>query len=307
MEPFPKIEPFHNGHLDVGDGHKIYYEESGNPHGEPVVLCHGGPGSYSKPKHRQSFDPQRFRIILFDQRGCGQSLAEDRFQNNTTWHLINDMEALRQHLGITSWHVCGGSWGSAVALCYSIKNAEYVKRITAWSIFLGDQWMLDWLGASGLGLFFPEAYAKLLANIPFPTLQERERLLNGSFEEQKRAAAYNAWEGVGNTFPTEEALVEMQTAPEDVDWQADIAYAKLFLHYEKNGLFIDEGYILKNIHKVKHIPGTIVHGRHDMCCPPKAAYDLHKAWPQATLRIVEDAAHRTQPRLLSAIMQAIHN
>ncbi len=301
------LDAYNSGHLDVGDGHSIYYEESGNPEGKPVVLCHGGPGSPSKPRHKNSFDPKHFRIILFDQRGCGKSTATDKFLANTTAHLVEDMERLRKHLGVTTWQVVGGSWGSTLALCYTIAYPESVDKLVVWGILLGDKWMIDWQSSSGLGLFFPDVCAKLYEGSVVPNVAERAKLLDGTLDDQINAALFNTFVRAGMTFPTDDEICGFENKPEEVDWASEIAYAKMLSHYEKNRFFLEEDFILSNMKKISNVTGHIIHGRYDMCCPVKAAFELHKAWPNATLTIVEAAAHRTQPNLEKAIIKAIHN
>ena len=307
---YPEPTPYNTGHLEVSHQHTIYFEEYGNPDGIPVTLCHGGPGSNSKPKHARMHNPKHFRIILWDQRGCGKSTPYAETEHNTTFHTVSDMEALRIHLDINNWQVVGGSWGSTVALCYAIAHPQRVQKLVIWGVFTSDEWMLKWFGEDGLGTIFPEAYAKLQTALPANNEEERtalrHKLLQGTREEQLQASAYSEFEGAGMAFfPEKEEPVELTPEEQKAEEDSDICYAKIFAHYESNGCFLPEGYILENAHKLKDIEGHIIHGRYDMCTPVKAAYQLSQAWPEAEFTIVHEASHRTEPPLLEAVMNAL--
>ncbi len=304
---YPPIEPYNEGFLEVSSLHTIYYEESGNPNGKPVVFLHGGPGSATKPKHRQFFNPDKYRIILFDQRGCGKSTPHSELRENTTSDLVEDIEKLRQHLNVENWSVFGGSWGSCLALAYVQTYPDCVTDMVVYGIFVAEKWMIDWLGVNGLGLVYPDAYEKMCKKLPASSEKERvelrKKFLEGTREEQLKAASYSAWEAVGMSIVPEEE--EVFTADELKQYEdKGIRYAKIFMHYEANQCFLGEGQLIKNAHRLKNIPGVIIHGRHDLCCPMKGAWDLHKAWSEAEFVIVEDGAHRTDPSLARELIKA---
>lgn len=306
---YPSITPYNTGMLKVSELHSIYYEEYGNPEGIPVVRLHGGPGGASKANNAQFFNQKKYRIILFDQRGCGKSTPTGELTDNTAQYLIEDMEALRQHLSITKWHVFGGSWGSTLALTYAIKHTEKVSALIVYGIFLDTQWMFDWFGEEGLGKLYPDAYAELQKHLPANSNEERlklrQQLLDGSREDQLRATKFTDFEGAGMTFfLEEEEAVTLSPEEQKAEEDSAIQYAKIYLHYEANNFFLPENYILENAHKLKHIQGSITHGRYDLCCPVKAAWDLHQAWPTASFHIIHNAAHRTEPPLAKALIEA---
>jgi proline iminopeptidase len=275
------------------DIHNIYYEQSGNASGIPIVLLHGGPGSNNKASKRQLFNHDFYRIILFDQRGCGQSTPFGELTNNTTPHLIADMEALRTHLNIEQWAVCGGSWGSTLALAYAQTHPDKVLGMVVNAVFTAESWMLNWFGQDGLDKFFPDAYATLQEDIPHKNPQEciaqRQKLLAGTREEQLKATTYTAWECAGMTLPAHYIGRFTYSTPEEED--AAIRYAKIFTHYEANAFFLNHTSLVEGCRQLGHIPCEILHGRYDMCCPLKGAYDVHKAWPNSRLTIIPDAAH----------------
>ncbi|MDD9911459.1 MAG: prolyl aminopeptidase [Alphaproteobacteria bacterium] len=304
---YPPIQPYTTGFLKVSNLHTLYYEESGNPQGIPIVHLHGGPGSASKPKHRQIFNPEKYRIILFDQRGCGQSTPKGELQDNTTQHLLEDIETLRNHLNINQWHVFGGSWGSTLALTYAETYPTSVSALIVYAVFLAEQWGFDWFGKNGLALMFPDAYEKLQQALPATSDEERLNLCLKLIQSPSRAdniqaSAFAEWEGVGMTFfPTEE---EEELLPDEEIVDDNISYMRTFMHYESNHCFLPEGFIIQNADKLKNIPGAIIHGRYDLCCPVKHAWQLHKAWPTAKLNIVHQAAHRMELPLNAALTQA---
>lgn len=296
---YPEIEPYESGHLDVGDGQQIYWETSGKPDGKPVVFVHGGPGGGTSPAQRRFFDPARYRIVLFDQRGCGQSrphIADGAdLSVNTTPHLIADMEMLRTHLGIDRWQVFGGSWGSTLGLAYAQTHPDRVTELVLRGIFLLRRSEIDWYYNGGASHIFPDVWESYLEPIPE---NERDgdlvaayhRLLTSDDASVARAAA-RAWTG------WEQATSYLLPRPEEPGQDADeahrfdLAFASIENHYFVNHGFLADGQLLDNIDAIAHIPGVIVQGRYDVVCPMRSAWDLHRAWPAADLRIVDDAGH----------------
>lgn len=303
----PEITPFRDGFLPVSDIHTIYYEESGNPQGKPVLMVHGGPGGGSNPVMRRFHDPSVYRIILFDQRGCGRSTPYASIEENTTQHLIADMEALRTHLGIERWQICGGSWGSTLALAYAQTHPERVTEIILRGIFLLRRAELDWFYQQGCGWIFPEAFDDYIAPIP---PEERgdmivayhRRLTGPEGEEQRRAArAWSTWEGT-----TLSLAVDPERVRSFSDDHYALAFARIEAHYFVNhGFFETDGQLLRDIDAIRHIPGVIIHGRYDVITPAKNAWDLKKAWPEADLRMVPLAGHAmTEAGIVHEIIDA---
>ncbi|HLT91359.1 MAG TPA: prolyl aminopeptidase [Woeseiaceae bacterium] len=289
---YPAIEPRHTGWLDVGDGHELYYEESGNPTGKPVVFLHGGPGGGCTAKMRQFFDPRAYRIVLFDQRGAGKSRPHAGLEANTTWHLVADIEKLRERLGIDRWQVFGGSWGSTLALAYAETHPERVTELVLRGIFLLRREEIDWFYQRGASLLFPDLWRDFLEPIPEDERHDMlgayyRRLTADDHDTRVRAAkAWSVWEGSTSTLlPSAEVR---RTFEEE---RVALAMARIESHYFVNGGFMEEGQLLRDIDRIRHIPGVIVQGRYDVVCPPVSAYDLSQAWPEATLRIVPDAGH----------------
>lgn len=296
---YPEIEPYESGHLDAGDGQQIYWETSGKPDGKPVVFVHGGPGGGTSPAQRRFFDPARYRIVLFDQRGCGRSrphIADGAdLSVNTTPHLIADMEKLRTHLGIDRWQVFGGSWGSTLGLAYAQTHPDRVTELVLRGIFLLRRSEIDWYYNGGASHIFPDVWESYLEPIPE---NERDgdlvaayhRLLTSDDASVARAAA-RAWTG------WEQATSYLLPRPEEPGQDADeahrfdLAFASIENHYFVNHGFLADGQLLDNIDAIAHIPGVIVQGRYDVVCPMRSAWDLHRAWPAADLRIVDDAGH----------------
>ena len=304
---YPALEPFRSGHLSVGDGHEIYFEESGNRNGKPVIMIHGGPGGGSNPTMRRFHDPERHRIILFDQRGCGRSTPHASLDNNTTWHLVADMETLRQELGIARWQLFGGSWGSTLALAYAQKHPDRVTELVLRGIFTLRRSELLWFYQDGASWVFPDSFAPYREHIP---LAERgdmiaayyKRLSGSDFATKLAAAkAWSMWEG---------SALSLYPDPERVRQFGDdvyaLAFARIECHYFVNkGFFDSDDQLLRNIGSIKHIPCTIVHGRYDMCTPIKIAWDLHEAWPEADFRIVPDAGHAmSEPGIVHELLAA---
>lgn len=297
--------------LDVGDGQSVYWEISGNPDGKPVVFLHGGPGGGTSPMHRQFFDPVAYRIVLLDQRGCGRStphIADGAdLAVNTTWHLVADIERLREHLGIDRWQVFGGSWGSTLALAYAQRHPERVTEMVLRGIFLLRRKEIDWYYNGPAGYVYPDEWEKYLAPIP---VAEREgdlveayhRLLHSAEPAVVEAAAvaWSVWEG-----STSSLLPRPERIAESADPRFATAFARIENHYFRNGGFLDEGQLLRDIDRITHLPVIIVQGRHDIVCPAVSAWDLHRAWPGSRLHIVDDAGHATnEPGILHHLVEA---
>jgi len=301
------VEPFHVSTLKVSPTHELYYEESGNPKGKPVVFFHGGPGGGVAPMNRQFFDPQTYRIILFDQRGAGKSTPFASLEENTTWDLVSDAEKLREHLGIDKWLVFGGSWGSTFALAYSETHPESVKGLVLRGIFLMRRRELLWFYQEGASYVFPEAWEKFLEPIPpverFDLMSAYHRRLSGPDPkiQQQCAKAWTTWE-----MATSRLFVDPQYLLRGEDEKFAVGFARIESHYFVNGgFFSSDNHLLENIHKITHLPATIVQGRYDMVCPTLGAWDLKKAWPSAELIIVPDAGHSgIEPGIAHALLEA---
>lgn len=304
---YPEIDPHASGLLRVDDVHQIYWEVSGNPNGKPVVFLHGGPGGGTEPKHRRFFDPKRYRIVLLDQRGCGKSRPHASLENNTTWHLVSDIEALREHLEIERWQVFGGSWGSTLALAYAQKHPERVTELVLRGIFTFAQDEMDWFYRNGTRMLFPDAYADFLAAIPPEEHDDiiaayHRRLTSG--DPKVRAAAARAWSlwecRVATLMPDPDLVRHCD------ETSFTLAFARIECHYFVNAGFLEsETQLLDNIDVMRHIPGVIVHGRYDVICPPRNAWRLHQAWPESELVFVDDAGHSAnEPGIMRALVSA---
>jgi len=288
---FPTIEPYRSGRLAVDDLHTLYWEECGNPDGEPVLFLHGGPGGGLSPRHRRFFHPAHYRIVLFDQRGAGQSTPLGEVRANTTQLLVADIERLRRMLGIERWLVFGGSWGSTLALAYGQRHPERCAGFILRGIFLCSRAEIDWF-MHGMGLFFPEAHAAFVAEIP-----ERERaglldayaqrLFGEDIEAARRAArAWSVYEGrCAFLRPNADAIADVSSDT------VSLGIGRLEAHYFLNDGFLEGGQLLRDMGRIRHLPAAIIQGRYDVVCPPAAAYRLHAAWPGALLRMVADAGH----------------
>ncbi len=292
-EFYPEIEPFKTGMLKVSELHTLYYEEVGNPQGKPVVFVHGGPGGGVDAFMRRYFDPKVWRIILFDQRGCGKSTPFSELKDNTTWDLVADMEKLREELKIQAWTVFGGSWGSTLALAYAISHAEKVKGLILRGIFLLREKEIRWFYQEGASFIFPDAWAKYLEPIPENERGDLvqafyKRLTSPDKETRTQAAkAWSIWEGSTSKLYTDPKFVERFAGDEFAD-----AFARIECHYFVNkGFFKEDGWLLKNIEKVRHIPTWIVQGRYDVVCPATSAWELHQAFPESKLFLIADAGH----------------
>jgi proline iminopeptidase len=305
---YPPIEPYDSGHLDVGDGHSLYWELCGNPDGKPVVFLHGGPGGASSPDHRRQFNPDKYKILVFDQRGCGKSTPFASLDNNTTWDLVEDIEKLRTDVAkVDKWQVFGGSWGSTLALAYAETYPERVTELVLRGIFLFQQYELDWLYAEGgASSLYPDKWEDFVAAIPEAERGDmltayRKRLTSENMDEQVAAAkAFAAWEGnVVTLLPNPEVMEEF------TDPKKAVAIARIENHYMINKGWLGETQLLDGASKLKGIPGIIVQGRHDCCTPPRAAWALKQAWPEVDLQIVPDGGHLfSEPGILDGLIRA---
>ena len=290
---YPPIEPYRHGWLDVGDGHEIYFEELGNTEGKPCVFVHGGPGGGSSPAARQFFDPEHYRIVVFDQRGCGQSRPHASLKANTTWHLVADMEQLRIEMGIERWLVFGGSWGSTLALTYAQSHPEAVTELVLRGIFLVRPQEIQWLYQHGASEIYPDSWEAYLAPIPKAEqndlLHAFHRRLTSDDEATRLAAAraWSVWEASTSFLIQNRDFMETLDAPD-----AALAMARIECHYFVNAGFFDSpNQLLENIDRIRHIPTVIVQGRYDVVCPPVSAWDLHRAWPEADFQLIQNAGH----------------
>ena len=292
---YPPISPYNSGSLRVSPVHQLYYEESGNPRGKPVVFLHGGPGGGTDAKMRRFFDPRRYRIVLFDQRGSGRSKPSASLDDNTTWHLVSDIEAIREHLGIERWQVFGGSWGSTLALAYSQKHPERVTELVLRGIFLLRRWELEWFyqDPGGAAALFPDLWENYLAPL---SAEERKDCIRSYYQRLtskdskvllEAARAWSIWESALSYIKFNKNYISRAGEAEFA-----AAFARIECHYFVNGGFLErESQLLDDVHKIRHIPATIVQGRFDVVCPMRSAWDLHRAWPEAEMKIVSDAGH----------------
>ncbi|MFI6790515.1 prolyl aminopeptidase [Nonomuraea sp. NPDC050383] len=308
----PPIEPYDHGHLDTGDGHLVYWEVCGNPAGKPALVVHGGPGSGCSPGQRRTFDPERFRIILFDQRNCGRSLphASDPaadLSTNTTDHLVADMERLREHLGVERWLLYGGSWGSTLMLAYAEAHPERVSEIVMVSATMTRRYEIDWL-YRGVGRFFPEEWQRFREGVPEgerdgDLLAAYARLVSDPDPAVRAEAAANwlAWEDAVISLEPNGKRNAYSDRPDD----ARTAFVRICSHYFSNGAWLEEGVLLRDAHRLAGIPGVIVHGRFDLGAPLENAWQLVQAWPDAKLVVVDDSGHTGSDTMRDAIMSAI--
>ncbi len=309
-ELYPPIEPYNEGKLPVSSLHTIHYEQSGNPNGKPVIFLHGGPGGGITPMYRQYFDPEKWRIIIFDQRGCGQSTPYAELRENTTWDLVSDIEQLREHLKIEQWVVFGGSWGSTLALAYSQTQPERCQRLILRGIFMLRQKELRWFYQEGASNIFPDAWQEYLQPIP---PEERDDLISAYYKRLtsddhqirlEAARAWSVWEAsTSKLFPSEDTIKRFGV--EDFA----VAFARIECHYFFNkGFLATENQLLDNAHKISDIPGVIVQGRYDVVCPMITAWELHQVWPKAKFVVVGDAGHSiSEPGIRDALIEATDN
>jgi len=306
---FPEIEPYNTFFLQVGDGHELYVEEVGNPKGFPAIFLHGGPGGGFGPKHRRLFDPAVYRIILLDQRGSGKSKPHASLENNTTWHLVSDLEKLRTHLGIDKWLVFGGSWGSTLALAYAEKHPERVSALILRGIFLCRPEEIHWFYQQGLDQLFPDLWEEYIKPIP---PEKRDRMVNTYYEiltgsdEKARleaAKAWSVWEG-----STCKLIPDIDTISSFESDLKALAMARIECHFFVHNCWFDGDQLLREAHRLRNIPTWIVHGRYDVVCPVKNAWDLHKVFPEAKLQIIPDAGHAyDEPGTLNALLTAVED
>ena len=304
---YPEIEPFESGLLKVSALHTLYYEQSGNPNGKPVVFLHGGPGGGTSPKCRRFFDPVIYLIVLFDQRGCGKSTPHAELTDNTTWDLVADIERLRGHLAIDRWQVFGGSWGSTLALAYAQTHPDKVTELVLRGIFMLRRWELEWFYQKGCDALYPDAWETYLNAIPEA---ERGDLISAyhrrltSVDPKTRtdaARAWSVWEGATSFLWQDPSHIESSAEDEFA-----LAFARIECHYFVNGGFFEhDDQLLRNVDRIRKIPTVIVQGRYDVVCPLRSAWDLHRAWPEADLHIVQDAGHSAfEPGITRELLEA---
>lgn len=303
---YPALEPYESGMLDAGDGHRVYWELCGNPRGKPAVFLHGGPGGGCSPDHRRLFDPQRYRVLLFDQRGCGRSTPHAGLEANTTWHLVEDIEALRRMLGVEAWLVLGGSWGSALALAYAQTHPRHVTELILRGIFTLRRAELHWYYQEGASWLFPDKWERFLAPVPESDRDDLmaayRRILTGPDPKTRleAARAWSLWEGETITLLPDERT-STQFGMDDYA----LAFARIENHYFVNGGFFEEGQLIREAHRLHDIPGVIIQGRYDVATPAKTAWELHRAWPQAAFHLVPDAGHAfNEPGILHHTIEA---
>ncbi len=306
MPLYPPLEPYDTGRLDVGDGHVVYYEQSGNPRGKPAIFVHGGPGGGTGPAQRRFWDPAHYRIVLLDQRGCGRSTPHASLENNTTWDLVADLERLREHLGIERWQVFGGSWGSTLSLAYAQAHPSRVTELVLRGIFLLRRAEVDWYYQEGASRIFPDAWERYLAPIPEDERDDlvrayHRRLTDPDPEVRIPAAqAWSTWEGATSRLLPDANLVAKTGAARFAE-----AFARIECHYFVNAGFMEDGFLLSRVDAFRHIPAVIVQGRYDVVCPMQSAWDLHRAWPEADLQVIADAGHSaTEPGIADALVRA---
>ena len=305
---YPAIEPFDQRMIEVGDGHSVYFEQCGNPDGIPVLVCHGGPGGGCSPAMRRYFDPEIYRVILFDQRGCGRSKPHANVEYNTIWHLIADMEKIRELLGIDVWLLFGGSWGATLALVYAQTYPDHVRHLVLRGVFLMTERELDWFYGGGAGQFWPELWERFKAMISADERSDlirayHKRLFCGTHHEEVRyARAWSAWETALASIDSRGSSAYSGTG------EYARAFARLENHYFINAGFLDEDQqILSNMDRLKNVSGTIVQGRYDLICPPRSAYELSRLWKKSELRMVGKAGHAmSDPGITSELVRTMN-
>ncbi len=290
---YPKIKPYHTDQIKVSKIHSVYFEECGNPNGRPVIFLHGGPGGGIQPSYRQYFNPKKWRIILLDQRGCGKSEPFAELRENSTWDLVSDIETLRQHLQIDKWAVFGGSWGSTLALAYGITHPKSCTAFFLRGIFLLRKKEIDWFYQEGCSKIYPDAWEDYLKPIPASERVDlvqayHQRLTSADAQIRRTAAkAWAIWEGSTSKLIPNDQMIEHYGEDQFAE-----AFARIECHYFVNkGFFCEDNFLLNHVHKIRHIPAVIVQGRYDVICPCENAWDLHRAWPEAELKIIPDAGH----------------
>lgn len=308
---YPEIEPYASGMLDVGDGHSVYWEECGNPDGKPVVFLHGGPGGGCSATQRRMFDPERYRITLFDQRNCGRSTPHASephvdLSANTTWHLVADIELLRERAGVDRWQVFGGSWGSGLALAYAETHPERVTELVLRGIFTLRRSELLWFYQDGASHVYPEMWERYLAPVPCDERDDLIAAYHALLSDPDPAVhgpagvAWTTWEANGLTLiPNAKLIADMS------DPSYALAFARIENHYFVNGGWFDDGQLIANAGRLQGIPGVIVHGRYDMCTPATSAWELYRNWPGSELLVIPDAGHALiEPGILDALLDA---
>jgi proline iminopeptidase len=304
---YNEIEPYDQGGLQVSPVHTLYYEQSGNPDGTPVVFLHGGPGAGTSADHRRYFDPEAYRIVVFDQRGAGKSTPHASLEENTTWDLVADIERLREHLGVDRWLVFGGSWGSTLALAYAETHPERVRALVLRGIFLCRPKEITWFYQSGADAIFPDLFEEYASVIP---PEERGDMVKAFYRQLTSedaavrlaaAQAWSMWEG-----RTLKLIPDPETVAHFEDPHMALSLARIECHFFMNNCFFEtENWLLENVGRIREIPATIVHGRYDVVCPFMSAWDLHKAWPEAKLVVVPDAGHAvSEPGIVDALVRA---
>lgn len=305
---YPETMPFQSGRLRVSALHEIYFEQVGNPKGIPVVFVHGGPGGGIEPSHRRYFDPAHYRVILFDQRGCGQSTPYAELKENTTWDLVSDMEKLRNHLGISSWIVFGGSWGSTLSLLYAETHPEHVKGLVLRGIFLCRKREIRWFYQEGASFIYPDVWEAYKNAIPegerndFVSAYYKRLTSSDRATRLAAARAWSQWEGATSRLIPDTRLVDLFGTETFAE-----AFARIECHYFYNGIWLrHDNQILEDVYRIRHIPCEIIHGRYDVVCPIENAWELHKAWPESRLHIVQDAGHSAkEPGILLKLIEAM--
>ncbi|MCR2833761.1 prolyl aminopeptidase [Parerythrobacter lacustris] len=303
---YPEIEPYESGMLDVGEGHLLYYERVGTPGAKPAVFLHGGPGGGMGPAHRRQWNPDRYDVLLFDQRGCGKSLPFAEIEHNDTWRIVEDIERLRAMCGHEAWQVFGGSWGATLALAYGQKYPERTTELILRGVFLAREKEKNWLYTYGASEIMAEQWEQFSGHIP---KAERSNLVQAyhdrltSDDEATRLAAareWSLWEGSVATLLPDPDLLDAFADPSKA-----VPFARICARFFLNDFYLEEAQLLRDAHKLKGIPGIIVQGRHDICCPPTSAWELKQAWPEVDLRIVHDAGHAaSEPGIVDGLVRA---
>lgn len=303
---YPAIEPYETGTLDVGDGHVLHYERVGTRGAKPAVFLHGGPGGGISPDHRRLFDPARYDVLLFDQRGCGQSTPHAELTANTTWHLVDDIEKLRVQMGVEQWLVFGGSWGSTLALAYAETHPQRVSALVLRGVYTVSKAELDWYYQFGVSEMFPEKWARFQAPVPEAErgnmIAAYRKVLTGDDRDKQIEAArvWSVWEAETITL-----LPAPDISAKHNEGHFALAFARIENHYFTHGAWLEDGQLLRDAHRLAGIPGVIVHGRYDMPCPARYAYALHQAWPDADFHLIEGAGHAwSEPGILDQLIAA---
>lgn len=304
---YDPIEPFDTGRLKVSPIHELYYEQCGNPQGKPVVFLHGGPGGGVSPDYRRYFDPEIYRIVLFEQRGSGRSTPNASLEENTTWHLVADIERLREHLSIRHWQVFGGSWGSTLALAYAETHPDRVTELVLRGIFLCRPKEIQWFYQEGASELFPDVWEEYLQVIPeaerddMVSAYHRRLTSEDAAVRLEAARAWSIWEGSTSKLFFDPSMIE-----KFADAEFALAFARIECHYFMNNAFFDsDNHLIEHVGSIRAIPGVIVQGRYDVVCPATSAWDLHRAWPEAELHLIPDAGHSiSEPGIIDALVRA---